>query len=126
MGRLTHSQKIKQLEKRVSDLEKQTPEVEQPNATPSDEVAVATTVYFGDVDWDSKEKILINDTPEKKVFVNNSFADKSIFGKDCVFIDCKFGSCCEFGSYCEFGLGCEFGSYCEKAEPYWDERGKHE
>ena len=82
--------------------------------TPNEEVAMGSYLFMSDIDWDKKEEILITDKPKQKIFVNQKFADKSVFGDECVFIKCKFGS------------DCEFGFDCEKTKPYWNEEGKHE
>ena len=100
--------------------------------TPSDEVAIGEYKFIHKIDWGKKDEVPIKDNPEKKIFVNQKFADGSVFGNDCVFIRCKFGSYCEFGSVCEFGSYCEFGSHCKfgyccrKQTPYWDDDGRHD
>ena len=86
---------------------------ETPKETPSDEVAMGSYKFVSDINWEEKEEVLIKDKPNKKIFVNQRFADGSVFGDSCVFLKCKFGS------------DCEFGSDCKKQTPYWDENGKH-
>ena len=97
-----------------------------------DDVSLVKTYrYLCDLPKD-QPKIKTTKKKNKQVYVNQVFADNSLFGGECVFIKCKFGSSCEFGSYCkfdsscEFNSGCKFGSGCKKLFPYWDETGKHE
>jgi len=75
---------------------------------------------------DSQIKIKTTEKRDKQIYVNEIFADESVFGSDCIFIKCKFGSDCEFDSdcvfdsycvfkpYCRFGSNCEFNSNCIK------------
>jgi len=93
--------------------------------TPSSEVGIDYEMV-SEIDWKTKEEILIKDKSRKKIFYNQKFADGSVFGENCVFIKCEFGSYCDFGTDCEFGSYCKFGTDCEKSLPYWDENGKHE
>lgn len=68
--------------------------------TPSDDVAVCGYKLFSDYSdfSDDVDEVLITDEPERKIFVNQKFANGSKFGSYCIFIKCKFGSDCEFGS----------------------------
>ena len=99
---------------------------------------------------DNQKKIKTTIRKSKQVYVNQVFAEHSVFGDSCVFIKCRFGSYCEFGAdcefdscskfgsycdfgsyskfgpYCEFGSSCKFGPGCKRLTPYWDENGKHE
>jgi hypothetical protein len=77
----------------------------------NDSSLVETYKYVCDLK--ETNKILTTIKKSKQVYVNQVFSDNSVFGNECVFIKCEFGSSCKFGSYCEFGLGCKFGSYCE-------------
>jgi len=79
----------------------------------SNQVAVGTYQSISEINWDEREEVLIKDIPNKMIFVNQRFSDKSVFGHSCVFIRCKFGNYCKFGSNCQFGSYCKFGSNCE-------------
>jgi len=60
-----------------------------------------------------KPKIKTTERKNNQIYVNQIFDDKSVFGSNCVFIKCKFGSGCKFDSFCKFGSYCRFGSDCE-------------
>ena len=46
----------------------------------------------------NQEKIKTTENKEKQIYVNKVFADGSVFGRECIFIKCKFSSYCKFGS----------------------------
>lgn len=81
--------------------------------TSSENVSIPYKHMF-EIQWDKKEAILIKDNSNKRIYVNQNFANNSDFGENCVFIKCEFGSYCEFGLSCKFGSCCKFGSYCKK------------
>jgi len=77
------------------------------------------------IDWYNELEVLIKDEPRNAVFVHKKFADESIFGEGCVFVNCKFGSDCRFGLGCEFAGDCQLGpgqkyGTDDDGPPYWD------
>ena len=107
--------KIELSKETVNNIKSQ---INNKKATPSSAIA-NDYKYMNEIDWDIREKILVNDKQNKIIYINTYFDKNSKFGNNCVFIKCKFrpgcgfGSDCEFGSGCGFGLGCKFGSGCE-------------
>ena len=72
-----------------------------------DEIAnVLTYKLMGEISWQNIPPVKITEKADRKIYVNQHFAEGSIFGRYCIFVKCKFNAHCEFGARCEFGAGC--------------------